>query len=134
MFSVKVLFWFSNKVVHAFSFFLFFFLLAIHFCLSSVYYSFNFFSVQSYHFFPMVSFSSQCPCSFFISSKAKHESLLSELFQIWWNELTYLRLEVLYCVFPFLAYLSQILLVWPYVLRQGWACRNWSRISSLIMN
>lgn len=33
--------------------------------------------------------------------------------------LTCFCLEVLYCVFPFLAYLSQILLVWPCLYRQG---------------
>lgn len=121
MFSIKFwLLWFFWWNCICVLIFLRTFLSSLHFCeVSSVYYSFNPFSVQFYCFPPMDFFSCHCPCSVFISSKAKHESLLSEFFQIWWNKLTCFCLEVLYCVFPFLAYLSQILLVWPCVYRQG---------------
>lgn len=120
MFSIKFwLLWFFWWNCICVLIFLRTFLSSLHFCeVSSVYYSFNPFSVQFYCFPPMDFFSCHCPCSVFISSKAKHESLLSEFFQIWWNKLTCFCLEVLYCVFPFLAYLSQILLVWPCVYRQ----------------
>lgn len=78
-FSIRVwLSQFSIKIIYAFSFFLEFLLLAICFCLYAAYQSFNLFSVQCYHFFQIVSFSPNCPSSSFISSKAKHNSLLSE--------------------------------------------------------
>lgn len=84
-------------------FFLEFLLLAIRFCLSSVYTCSTSFQCRATIFSKRFPFSPNCPSSFFISSERKHESLLSELFQIWWN-LVVLRSFILCFPIPCLSF------------------------------